>query len=67
MTLYLGNFWNKFDSYPDKLIFFDRVDNKEDSLIDKMDMEEFIEENSDCEVIDFEVSFKENYIYVEIE
>ena len=67
MTLYLLDFWNKFDAYPQKLTYYDKTQNIQDIITDKIEMDEFCEKNSDCEVIDFAISFKENYIYVEIE
>lgn len=60
------NLWDCFCEYPDRLNYYDESKNIEDTITNQEEMSNFINENEDKEVIEWNYGYSDNELYVYI-
>ncbi len=55
MVITFDELWNSLEFYPDKINYFDRSENIEDTIEDHSEMDKFAEEKEGCEVEFFSI------------
>lgn len=68
MEITVREFWKNIIDYPERLSYYDWTKNEGDVITDEdtKNMDAFIEENSDRDIVSFTISLKSKDIYISI-
>lgn len=67
MIITLYELWDNIVIYPEKLVYFDRKSNIQDTINDEKQMDDYIDENADRQLLDFKINNDNNTLYIEFE
>lgn len=63
----LRELWDKkICSFPDKLMYYDKDKNEQDTITTSYEMDDFCNNNADKKVLNYEIDFARSILWVEL-